>query len=125
MKEFKISLPNRPGELANLSELLSRHEVSMESIAGITEANKAVVIVVTDDVAKTRDALKSDRVQFEEVEVLIVDLEDRPGELAKVARKLGGAKVNIESVYLLGKEAGKYQVALEVDKLKVAKDILG
>lgn len=51
-------------------------------------------------------------------------MEDKPGKLAATVRTLGNAKVNIESIYVLGKKEGKTQVALEVDNANKAKEIM-
>lgn len=125
MREFKVSLSNRPGELANLAELLGNKGINIASVAGVSEGEKSsVVALITEDVGSTRDALRAERFQFEEEELLSVDLEDKPGELAAVARKLGDAKVNIESLYLLDKREGSVQLALEVDNKEKAEGVL-
>lgn len=125
MREFKVSLSNRPGELANLAELLGNKGINIASVAGVSEGEKSsVVALITEDVGSTRDALRAERFQFEEEELLSVDLEDKPGELAAVARKLGDAKVNIESLYLLDKREESVQLALEVDNKEKAEGVL-
>lgn len=125
LKEFKVTLSNRPGELANLAELLGDKGINIVSIAGVSEGEKSsVVALVTEDVANTRDALRAERFQFEEEEVLAVDLEDKPGELATIARKFGDAKINIESLYVVSKEEGSVQVALEVSDKDKAKGFM-
>ena len=49
---------------------------------------------------------------------------DRPGELAKVAKKLGKANINIRSIYIIGQKNGKTEVALVVDDMNRAMDLL-
>ncbi|MEF8799362.1 MAG: ACT domain-containing protein [Candidatus Bipolaricaulota bacterium] len=125
MKEFKVSLSNRPGELANLAELLGDRRINIVSVAGVSEGKKSsTVTLVTEDEANTREALRAERFQFEEEELLIVDLEDKPGELATVARKLGDAQVNIESLYLLDKKEEGVKVGLEVDNRDKAEGVI-
>lgn len=125
MREFKVSLSNRPGELANLAELLGDRGINIASVAGVSEGEKSsIVALITEDVDGTRDALRAERFQFEEEELLSVDLEDKPGELAAVAGKLGDAKVNIESLYLLDKREDSVQLALEVDDKEKAEGVL-
>lgn len=116
MKEFKVSLSNRPGVLTNLAELLGDREINIVCIARVSEGRKSsVVALVTEGETKTRDALRTGRFQFEEKELLTVEPEDKPGKLAAVSGKLGEGEVNIESLYLLDEEKDKVQVALEVD----------
>ncbi len=125
MKEFKVSLSNRPGELANLAEILGDRGINIVSVAGISEGKKSsIVALVAEDEEGTKDALRTERFQFEEEELLVVDLEDKPGELATVARKLGDAQVNVESLYLLDKEEG-VKLGLEVDNKEKAEGVVG
>jgi len=125
MKEFRISLPHRPGELARIADMLARREINLKSVAGIAAANKAVVTMVAYDVNAMRTALQEGNIRFEEVEVLTVDLEDKAGELADIAAKIGNAGVNIESIYMLGREGSKVQLAIAVDNIQKAKKALG
>ena len=65
------------------------------------------------------------RFPFVETEILHIGLIDRPGELAKIARMLAKTKVNIDSIFILGKENGETAVAMKVSDLNIAKKILG
>jgi hypothetical protein len=55
-----------------------------------------------------------------EQEVIVLDIEDRPGALGEVARKLGDAKVNLTTVYL----ATNTRLVLGADNLAEAKAAL-
>lgn len=124
MKEFRISLPNRPGELAKVAKLLGDEGINIETIAGIAVRDESVIVMLTDNEEKSRALLEESGVTLKEAEVLVIDLKDRPGELGKVAGKLGDAGVKIESNYLLRKERWEAQLALIVDNLLKAKEIL-
>lgn len=121
MQEFKIHIKDRIGELARVTEALARNGVNIRAIAG----ERNFVRVVTDDINTTRRALDEERLKYDLEEVVVVSLIDRPGELAKVARKLTDAEININSVYILGKKDGKTDVALVVDSVSEAVKVLG
>jgi hypothetical protein len=125
MREFRLSLPNRPGELARLTEELARKSVNLKAVAGLAEANKATIALVGHDVNALRQALQEARIRFEEVELLTVDLEDQPSELADVAAKLSDASINLTSIYILGREGNKVQLGLTTDQIAKAKKALG
>jgi len=124
MKEFRVALPNRPGQLAKLAGLLGQRNINIRSIAAISSANKSVVSLIPSNDAKTRYALRMGGFKYEEVDILTLDLTDRPGTLGRVAQKLGDANVNIESVYMLSKSGNKVKLALAVDSLAKAKRAL-
>ncbi|OGF54091.1 MAG: hypothetical protein A2Z21_08345 [Candidatus Fraserbacteria bacterium RBG_16_55_9] len=125
MKEFRLSLPHRPSELANVAEALARKGVNLKSVAGLSEGNKATIALVGHDVNALRQALQEARIRFEEVELLTVEMEDQPGQLADLAAKLSNAGVNLTSLYVLGKEGGKVQLGLTTDQVPKAKKALG
>ena len=56
-----------------------------------------------------------------EQEVIVLDVEDRPGVLGEVARKLGNANVNLTTAYL----ATNTRLVLGADNLADAKAALG
>ncbi|MEE9236250.1 MAG: hypothetical protein V3U52_00450 [Thermoplasmata archaeon] len=122
--EFKIFVEGRPGELARITEALAANAVNIKAITG--EATNATPFyrVVTNDVNTTRKALDATGLSYEENEILSAELMDRPGELAKVARRLARGNVNVSSIYILGTKSGKTQIAMTVDNLARAKQLM-
>ena len=79
---------------------------------------------MTGDVATTEKAFKLAGLKFDANEILSVELMDRPGELAKIARRLARAGVNVSSIYILGSKNGKTEVAMTVSDVERAKTVL-
>jgi hypothetical protein len=123
-KEFRISLPNQPGQLALVCEALGRAGVNILSVAAIGAANP-VVALAADQEDKTREALEELNLDFQEVELLTVNVPHRPGELGALTKKMGEANINIESIYLLEESSGEVKVAFTVSDLAKAKQELG
>ncbi len=124
MKEFKIFVKHKPGELARVAETLAGRAVNIKAIASESIGEEALLRVVTNDVNTTTKALNESGTKYTQNDILTVSLIDRPGELAKVAKKLGKAKINIESIYILGQKEGKTELALVVDDMKKAGELL-
>lgn len=124
MKEFKIFVEHKPGELAKVTEALASRAVNIKAIASEADGKKASLRVVTNDITTTIKALNESGTQFEQNDILMLTLIDRPGELSKIAKKLGKAKINIESIYILGQKDGKTDIALVVDNMKKAQERL-
>lgn len=125
MKEFKIFIKHKPGELARVTETLASRAVNIKAIASEAKQEDALLRVVTSDVNTTIKALDESGTKYAQNDIMTVSLIDRPGELAKVAKKLGKAKINIESIYILGQKNGKTELALVVDDMKKASELLG
>ena len=124
MKEFRVFLPNEPGQLANVGEALSKQGVNILTVAAIGAVNPAVALVVDKD-DKARVVLEELNLSFEEVELLTLNVPNRPGELSNFAKKLGDANINIESIYLLEASGEEAKVALTVSDAVRAKEVLG
>lgn len=125
-REFKVTMEDKPGSLAKLTEALGKGGVNIEGIAAIPSGGKGDIRVVMGNAAGARQALQGAGITVEgEREVLVVDLPHRSGELAKVARTLADAGVNIDSVYSMGDRGGNRQVVLGVDDLEKARKAAG
>lgn len=120
MHEFKVYLSNQPGELARVTEALASRAVNIKAIASEGGSDRPFVRVVTNDVTTTKKALNNAGFEFDRNGILSVELMDRPGELAKVAKRLARAQVNVESIYIIGKKGGKTELAVSVDNEKKA-----
>ena len=123
MKEFKVFVQDKPGELARVTEALANQAVNIRAIASEGGHENTFLRVVTNDVATTEKAFKLAGLKFEANEILTLELMDRPGELAKIARRLARAGVNVASLYILGSRNGKTEVAMvvnDMDRAKVA-----
>jgi hypothetical protein len=125
MKEFKIQVKHQPGELAKVTEALAGRAVNIKAIASEALGEDAYLRIVTSDINTTVKALNEAGSTYVENDLLTLSLIDRPGELSKVAKKLGKAKINIESIYILGQKDGRTEVAMVVDNMKKAAQKLG
>ena len=99
MKEFKVFVKDKPGELARVTEALAEHAVNIRAIASEGGHENSFLRIVTNDVATTQKAFKLAGIKYDANELLTAELMDRPGELAKIARRLARAGVNVESIY--------------------------
>ncbi len=125
MKEFRVTLTQRAGELARLADLLANASIDLRSVAAISEGNKAHICLVVTDVAATRGVLEEARMPFEESEVLSELLEDEPGAIAELTARLGQAGVNMRSFYILARDNPLVELGFTVDDTKKAKKVLG
>jgi hypothetical protein len=125
LKQFNVFVENRMGELARVTEALAQNAINIRGLATDRLGSRPAVKVITDDEVSTRRALARASLEFEESEVLVLDLIDRPGELAKIARRAARAGVNINSVFLLGKKDTPAALALVADDPIKAKKAFG
>ena len=124
MKEFDVFVQDKPGELAKVCELLGNNGVNIKGIASERNNSRPLIRVVTDDEATAKAALTRSGISYDLKDVISVMLPDKPGELGKVAKKLARAMVNVDSIYILGKDGGHTEMVLTVDNKKKAEEAL-
>jgi hypothetical protein len=103
-RDLTIVLQDRPGELARIGEATGQAGVNIQGMAAFTGVGngKGIIHVLVEDAdaSRAREALDAAGMGVaDEREVLVVDIEDRPGTLGELARNLGEANVNIELAY--------------------------
>lgn len=124
LKEFDVFVQDKPGELAKVCELLGNHGVNIKGIASERNNSRPLIRVVTDDEATAKAALSRSGIGFDLKDVIPVRLPDKPGELGKLAKKLARAMVNVDSIFILGKDGGHTEMVLTVDNKKKAEEAL-
>src|SRR5919201_6495284 len=110
-KAIRVRLPNRPDELAKASKWLAQAGVNIEAIAGVTRGEDGYLELLVNYPAVAAQTLKSAGIEFDEVQVALAWLPDRPGSLAKATEALSRAEINIESSYVVRTENNQVLVA--------------
>jgi len=124
MKQMTVIVNDEVGVLADISYLLGKAKINIDSISVISSQGKAILTFLLKDEKKAANLLKSNGYQVLESEIFVIRLKDEPGELSKLSSILVKEKINITSLYIVAKERGNSIIALKVGKPKKAKKIL-
>ncbi len=99
--DFSVTLEDRPGALAKATEVIANSGVNIDGICGTTDGGPTVHFLFIKDAAKAREAFGAAGIKVKkEREVVLVDVEDKPGAAASELRKIAQHEVNIELAYL-------------------------
>src|SRR5262249_37591572 len=98
-KQLALFLDNRPGTLARLADALAVAKVNIYAIATSDTVDHTVVRLVVDDYRKALDVFEAHGTLVVDDDVLMIEGDNKPGSLAKIAHRLSAAKVNIEYAY--------------------------
>jgi hypothetical protein len=123
-RDLTVILADEPGELARLGEVTGTAGANIRGLAAFTGQNRGVIHLLFDDdhVARAREALERAGLGIaDEREVLVVDVDDRPGSLGELARELAEANVNIELAYTT---FGGVKIVIATDDLEAARAAL-
>ena len=99
--EVSVVVPNELGALSKITSFLVNHGINVEAVAGyIKDSNEeAELMLVTDNNYEAIDALTEHGfTKTKERDVVIVELENRPGGLKNITEQL--AQNNIDILYI-------------------------
>lgn len=122
--QFVVQLKNIPGAMAVLAEELAARGVDLRAIGGGGLGNSGHVIMTTANDDTTKQILDDGGYTYVEGESIIAEVDDRPGGMARVARALADAGVNIHGHLFLGRWGDRAMFAFVVDRPDLAKPIL-
>ena len=123
-KQFVVQLKNEPGAMANLAEALAARGVDLRAIGGGSMGDSGHVIMTTADDETARTVLEDGGYVYVEGESILAEVDDKPGGMARLARALADAGVNIEGHLFLGRWGDRAMFTFVVDKPDVARPIL-
>ena len=99
--DFTIVVPHSKGSLAKLAEELGREKINIEGLCAVEQNGSIIFHLLTTDKPATKRVI--DMVGYKvtnETEVIVERIEDRPGSLGKVTRRLADAGINLTTVYV-------------------------
>jgi hypothetical protein len=111
MNAFIINGQDRPGELARVAEAVAERGINITSISCIAWEGVGAIALTTNDEAGTRSILAQKGFEARELELVPASVEDKPGALAGVTRKLADAGINVELLLPMGMRDGRVTVA--------------
>ena len=99
-----ITIQDASAYVQNLFEARGKSLKRLASSASYSSMRRdsaefALIRLLPDDADKAVDLLRSKDYLFDAKEVVAIDITNKPGELARMAKKLGEEQININYVY--------------------------
>ena len=99
--DLVIDIENTPGALAEVAASISDAGVNIAAATCVGAGERAELHILVPHAEAVKHALAISHVGVtREREVVVVNVEDRPGVLADLARKVAQAGVNLDLVYI-------------------------
>jgi hypothetical protein len=120
--DLVIDIENTPGSLAQVAAAISDAGVNIAAATCVGPGDRAEVHILVKHAEAARHSLALSQLAVSrEREVVVVDVEDRPGVLADLTRKVAKAGVNIDLVYVATRNRVVFG-SPDLDGLKAALD---
>lgn len=97
--QLALFLENKPGTLARVCDALRDAKINIYAFATSDTVDHSVVRLIVSDMRKALLLFEEHGTLVVESEVLMIEGDNKPGSLARIAHKLAAAKINIEYAY--------------------------
>jgi hypothetical protein len=99
--DLVIDIENTPGALARVAASISDAGVNIAAATCVGPGKRAELHILVPHAEAAKHALAISHVAVtREREVVVVDVEDRPGVLADLTRTIARAEVNLDLIYV-------------------------
>ena len=99
--DLTVSLVNQPGTLLSASDALARAGINIEGACGYVCEGRGVYHVLVEETERARRALIDAGFEIQaERSVLIAPIENQPGSVAAVLRRVAEAGANVDLLYV-------------------------
>jgi len=130
MKQITIISEDRPGVMAEVAEAMAAAGVNIETLDAETIGGAGVIILTVDRYDAALQALARTSFKAVSEDAIVIQLDDKPGELARITRRFKEASINLRSVRIMRRDAasGKSIVAVSTarteEAMALVKDVL-
>ena len=122
--QYSVPLPDKPGMLHKVTQALHKEEINLCGIMTESLGNVAYVHFLAEKENNIPKLLKTAGFQVFESPAFWLELPNRPGELNKLAKRLGDEGINILHVYGTTNGGETARIALVVSEPEKARPIL-
>jgi hypothetical protein len=107
VEQLAVFIANKPGTLVEVCEALAGDRVNIYGLTISDTVDHAVVRMVVSDTRKALAIFESRGTLVVETEVIMIENDNKPGSLSRIAKALASHKINIEYAYLASMPTAK------------------
>lgn len=124
MQRITVVVHNRPGLLAEITELLASKGLSITSIVAESHGGDGILHLGAERVDEALAVLTAAGYQAVTEDVLLARVEDKPGALAQLSRRLMEAQLDIRGLNMVQRNDGWAVVAIATNDNARARSVL-
>lgn len=124
MHGITVVADDKIGLLADISYILGKAKVNIESLSVTSVGGKAVISLLVKDPKKAEEVLKSNGYRISSGNTLFVRLANKPGALAEIAEMLAKHKINGENLTMVTTDGKEGIMSITVDRIRKARSAL-
>jgi hypothetical protein len=122
---YLITVDDRPGQIARVFEAAAARGVNIAPAYGLANGTTGLIALGSDDEAGLRAAIADAGFTATAIEMIVVELENRPGTGAEVMRKLADAGVDVQLAVPVGMNGDLLQLGFGATDAGLLRRTLG
>ena len=104
LKQITIAIENSPGRLYEVTHALGKAGINLRAASLVDTGAFGQLRLLVSDLTKTRRILMKMQMPAQVNDVVAVEIEDKPGSLAKMLKPLKDASIQV--IYTYGSNSG-------------------
>ena len=112
VEQISVFLENKAGRLAEVAKILGDNGINIRALSLADTTDFGILRLIVNDRAKAKAVLKEAGFTVGITEVIAVEIEDRPGGLARVLQVLADNGINVEYMYAFVEKSGNKAVLI-------------
>ena len=125
VRQFSVFLQNKVGALLEVVKLLNESHIVVLALSIQDSSESAIGRMIVSDPERVADLFNENDIPYSDCEMLVVELKEGPGDLARVLASLLMAEVNVYFSYpLLVRPNDRAVLAMHVDDNECASSVL-
>ena len=125
VRQFSVFLPNKVGAMLEVVKVLNAHHVDVVALSIAESTDSAIARIVVSNPELVQVLFAEHNIAFGVCDMVVVEMTEMAGQLAKLLAALLMAEVNVHFTYpLLTRPRGFAALALHVDDTDCASSVL-
>ncbi len=121
-KQLSFEVPNKVGLVHEIGAALNTAKINILSLFGIETGDTAIIMLITSDNAAAKKLLKKMGADAGAIDVVTIEIPNKPGEFTKISGVIARAGIDILTVFGTAGSARSSMIVLKTsDDKKVLK----
>lgn len=125
IKQISVFMENRPGRLAEITNILSENNIDMRAINIADTTDFGILRMIVDDPKRAETVLRENNMTASVTDVLAVSIDDTVGAFSRVIAILKEENISIEYIYsFIGEKSAKAVIVIKTSDCERSADLL-
>jgi hypothetical protein len=125
VEQISVFLENKAGRLAEVADVLGRNGINIRALSLADTTDFGILRLIVNDREKAKKVLKEEGFTVGITQVISVEVEDKPGGLARILKLLANEGINVEYMYaFVERSSGNAVLIFKFEDLDEAIELL-